>query len=125
MNIWSHICLKLINDETITTYCLSPLKFVYDNLLRNARYSHTLACDCQLLNIFRQCKSEDEKNKMLELFNTYNQMFQSKQGIYGRGHIWTGNLPDYQLPHIWYQQHSLGDTQFWGEVACRLTSKIV
>ena len=43
--IWSHSWLKFINNATITAYCLSPLKFVYEHEIRNAYYSHALACD--------------------------------------------------------------------------------
>ena len=52
LKIWSHNRRNLINDATITTYCLSPLKFVYEHASRNADYSHNLACDDQVLKIF-------------------------------------------------------------------------
>ena len=62
---------------------------------------------------------------MLDTFNTEKQYFQSKQGAYDSGHIWISHLLYSQMPHLWHQQYSLGDTQIFGEVACRLTSKIV
>ena len=70
MNKWSHSSIKFINDEKITAYCLSEYNFVHDNVIRNVEYSHTLECDDEALKMFDQGKYEDEKENMLENFNT-------------------------------------------------------
>ena len=66
MKIWIHRWLNFTNNATITVYCLSPFKFVYEHVSWNEDYSHTLACDRQVLTIFGLGKFEDKKNKMLD-----------------------------------------------------------
>ena len=75
--------------------------------------------------MFGQGKLEDEKNKMLDTFNTEKQLFRIKQGPYERGHIWKIHLLDDQLSHLWHQQYYIGAAHIFGEVARRLTSKIL
>ena len=57
--IWSYHQLKLVNNETITEYCISPLNSVHELVSSNSNYSHTLACYRQFLKLFGQGKSED------------------------------------------------------------------
>ena len=54
LKIWSHFRLNFFNNTTITAQCLSPLKFVYENASSDVEYSHTLACDRQVLKMFCQ-----------------------------------------------------------------------
>ena len=35
LKIWSHFWLNFINNSTITTYCIPPLKFLYEHVIRN------------------------------------------------------------------------------------------
>ena len=125
MKIYIHRWINFINDSTITAYSLSPLTFVYEHASRNSEYSHTLAFDSQVLKMFGQGNSEDKNNKILDTFNTYNWLFRSNQGPYGRGHVCKSHRIDDQLPHLWHQKYSVGATQVFGGISCRITSKIV
>ena len=60
LKIRSHHHLNFTNEVTITEYFLSTLKFACEHAKRNSEYSHTLASDRQVLNIFGQGKSKDE-----------------------------------------------------------------
>lgn len=126
MKIWGRRRINFINDMTMTAYCLSPLKFVYDHAAsNNAQFEHTLACDRMVIRLFGQGKSEAEKNALLDTFNTEKRLFRGKLGPYSRTHIWSSHLLDNQEPHLWHQQYSLGATKVLGRVACRVTSKVV
>ena len=77
---------------------------MYLHAISNADYSHTWECDHQVLNMFGQGKSEDENRKMLDAFNTDNQLSQRNQGECDSDQIWEKHIVDDKLPHIWHQQ---------------------
>ena len=79
--------LNFVKNTNITSYCIPNLKFLYYNTIRNSEYSHTLACDHQVLKMFGKGNYEDEKNKMLEIYNIEKRLLQITQGPYDYGCI--------------------------------------
>ena len=92
---------------------------------RNEYFSHTLACEQNILKMFGQGKSEDENTNILDTFNTKKRLFRTKKGPYDHDHIWTSHLLGDQMPRLWHQEYSVGATHIFGKVAYRLTYKIV
>ena len=128
---WNHYKSRIMCDHVRAAYMLSPNPIVQKHAKENPDPEDHLAIERLLVKMFvpdydpGDDESEARKAYVLDKFWDEYGTFQNHTGFFARKSIWISAENEQMMHHTWHERYSYPFTEFFGKLACRVTSKVM